>query len=284
MSANPLQRYFRRPALWVKLPTLGKWYQNNEVRYNENFEVQVYGITAIDEILINTPDALFNGHALESVIRSCIPEVHDIKSLLQPDLEALFLGIKSASSNGKYEITRTCKKCTHENTFDLNCNHLLDSMRYLEDSDAVVNVGNDIKVHVKPYDFDMRSLFIKRQLEERKTLSLIENDTEIDDNLLKASKYAKSLEEMTKLTFRLMSESIVAVEILGRDAQYVTDKDHISEWMLNVNKQTASSIIEAVNALNALGPQRSTTAVCQNCSHTWEESLNFDPTVFFTQR
>lgn len=284
MSANPLQRYFRRPALWVKLPTLGKWYQNNEVHYNEHCEVQVYGITAIDEIMINTPDALFNGHALESVIESCIPSVHNVKSLMQPDLEALFVGIKSASNNGKYEINRTCKKCSHENTFDLNCNQLLDNMKYVEDSDTVVDIGNDIRVHVKPYDFVMRSLFIKRQLEERKTLALIENDKEIDDSLLKASKYAKNIEEMTRLTFRLISESIVAVEILGKDAQFVTDKDHISEWMTSVNKNTASSIIDAVNALNLLGPVRSTTATCQNCNHTWEEPLNFDPTVFFTQR
>ena len=164
MSNNPLQRYFRRPALWVKLPTLGKWYTNGEVTFNERQEVQVFGITAIDEIMLNTPDALFNGHALETVINSCIPEVHDVKRLSQPDLDALFLGIKSATNNGKHEMTRTCVQCKHENTFDIQCNQLLDSMTYIEDSDTVINIDGDIKVHIKPYDFEMRSLLIQHQL------------------------------------------------------------------------------------------------------------------------
>lgn len=284
MTPNPLQKYFRRPALWIKLPTLGKWYTKGEVSFNENKEVQVYGITAIDEIMLNTPDALFNGHALETVINSCIPEVHDIKSLTQPDLEALFVGIKSATNNGRYEITRTCANCKHENTFDIHCNHLLDHMTYVEDSDTVVNIDGDIKVHVKPYDFAMRSMLIQRQLEERKTLSAIDNDTTITDNLVKADTFARSIEKMSRLTFRLVSDSITAIEITGKDRQYVTDKEHIAEWLTNVTKTTTDAIIGAVSMLNDMGPPRTTAAQCQMCEHTWTEALNFDPALFFSQR
>lgn len=283
MSNNPLQRYFRRPALWVKLPTLGKWYNNGEVTFNERQEVQVFGITAIDEIMLNTPDALFNGHALETVINSCIPEVHDVKRLSQPDLDALFLGIKSATNNGKHEITRSCSQCKHENTFDIQCNHLLDSMTYIEDSDTVINIDGDIKVHIKPYDFEMRSLLIQHQLEERKALSIIEKNI-TDNNLEKADQFARSLEKMSRLSFRLIADSVTAIEILGKDKQFVDNKEHIAEWMTNVNKSTSDAIVTAVNTLNEVGPPKTTSAQCTNCGHTWTETLTFDPALFFSRR
>jgi len=270
--------------MWVKLPTLGKWYTRGEVTFNERQEVQVFGITAIDEIMLNTPDALFNGHALETVITSCIPEVHDVKNLLQPDLDALFVGIKSASNNGKYEITRICEKCRHENTFEMQCNHLIDSMTYVEDSDAVVNIDSDIRVYVKPYTFEMRSLLIQRQLEERKVLSAIDNDTESTDSLVKADVFARSVEKMSRLTFRLIADSVTKIEILGKDQLSVTDKDHIAEWLTNVNKRISDAIISAVAALNDLGPPKTTNAQCQNCDHTWTEALNFDPALFFSRQ
>lgn len=284
MTNNPLQRYFRRPALWVKLPTLGKWYTNGEVTFNERQEVQVFGITAIDEIMLNTPDALFNGHALESVIHSCIPEIHDAKKLCQPDLEALFVGIKLATSGGKYEITRRCPKCSHENTFEIQCSHILDSMTYVEDTDTFVNVDSEIRVHIKPYDFMMRSLLIQKQLEERKTLSAIENDTNINDELARASLFAQSLEKMSRLTFRLLADSVTGIEILNGQNVIVTNKDHISEWLTNANKTVADAIIDAVTVLNDLGPSRDTVAHCAECNHEWSEKLNFDPALFFSRQ
>lgn len=284
MTGNPLQRYFRRPALWVKLPSLGMWYNNNEVMFNDRTEVEVYGITAIDEILLNTPDALFNGHALESVIRSCVPGVNNVKSITQPDLEALFVGIKSATNNGKFEINRKCSKCQNENTFEIQCNHLLDSMKYVEESDTFIEIDNEIKVHIKPYDFAMRSILIQRQLEEQKTLAEIENDASINDNLVRADLFAKSLEKMSRLTFRLVADSITGIEILNGQSQLVQNKEHIAEWLTNVNKRTTDSIIDAVAALNDLGPPKSTTAQCQHCDNSWTEYLNFDPALFFSRQ
>ncbi len=284
MTNNPLQRYFRRPALWVKLPTLGKWYNHGEVSFNERQEVQVFGITAIDEIMLNTPDALFNGHALETVIHSCIPEVRDVKKLCQPDLEALFVGIKSATSGGKYEITRKCPKCNHENTFEIQCNHLLDSMTYIEDADTYVDIDSEIRVHIKPYDFIMRSMLIQKQLEERKTLTAIENDPNVTDELIRAGLFAQSLEKMSRLTFRLLADSVTAIEILNGLENTVTNKDHISEWLTNANKAVTDAIIDAVTVLNDLGPPRSTIAHCEECHNEWNERLNFDPALFFSRQ
>ena len=283
MANNPLQKHFRRPALWVKLPTGGRWYGDGCVHMNEDQQVQIYALSAKDDIMLNTPDALLNGHALENVIQSCVPEVRDVKKLLQPDLDAIFLGIKAATNNGKFEIERKCEACEHENNFEMRCDTLLDHMSYVEDSDTVIMIGLDLRVHVKPYSYEMRTLMIQKQLEEQRTLGAIEKDENIVDDMIRADILAKSIDKIASLTFRLVARSITAVDLLGQEPQTVSDTDHIAEWLANIDKNTADAIIEAVNNLNNIGPPKETDAQCTECGHMWKEKLSFDPALFFTR-
>jgi hypothetical protein len=284
MSNNPLQKHFRRPALWIKLPTQGRWYTDGSVDMNQEQQVRIYGLNAKDDIMLNTPDALLNGHALESVIQSCVPEVRDVKKLLQPDLDAIFLGIKAATNNGKFDIERKCEACSTENTFEVNCGRLIDMTTYVEDSDTVVMIGDDLKVKIKPYTYEMRTMMIQKQLEEQRVLSSIEKDDNITDDMQRADILARSIEKLTVVTFNLVAQSITSIELLGQDATTVTNKEHIVEWLSNIDKSTADAVIEAVNDLNAIGPPKETDAQCKNCGHQWKEKLSFDPALFFTQR
>jgi hypothetical protein len=77
MSNNPLTQYFRQPAVYVKLPSGGKYYSEGAIVMPANQELPVYPMTAIDEITYRTPDALFNGNAVVNVIKSCIPNIVD---------------------------------------------------------------------------------------------------------------------------------------------------------------------------------------------------------------
>jgi len=71
MDNNPLKAYFRRPAIYLKLPSEGKYYPQGSVDIPVNGEVAVYPMTAVDEITTKTPDALFNGSAVVEIIKSC---------------------------------------------------------------------------------------------------------------------------------------------------------------------------------------------------------------------
>ena len=281
MSNNPLQRFFRRPALWIRLPTLGKWYAGHEIELNETGEIEIYGLTAVDDVMLNTPDALLNGQALEHVIQSCAPAVKNVRRMMQPDLDAIYLAIKSATNNGKYELERKCPKCQHENNFEVNCNALLDNMTYVEDSDCIVEIDNQLVIHIKPYDYEMRSLLLQRQFEEQRTLTQIEKETDGLDEFKRAEILAQSVEKLTRLTFDLVAGTISAIDILGAEETRVSDKKQIAEWLANVPKGTADAVINAVNELNVIGPPKSTHAKCEACNHDWEEQLSFDPVVFF---
>ena len=143
---NPLKQFFRQPALYLRLPTQGKWYTTSDVETINDGELSVFGLTAIDEIMLNTPDAMLNGQALEKVLNNCAPGFKNIKKIMLPDLEALFLAIKVATSDEAYEITRECPNCNHENNFNVDCQHLLDTMSFIDENDTQVIFNDELIV------------------------------------------------------------------------------------------------------------------------------------------
>lgn len=280
---NPLKQYFRQPALYIKMPTGGRWYSPTEVNVTIDGEIPVYGLTAIDEVMLNTPDAMLNGQSLEKVISNCVPDVKNVKKLLLPDLDALFLAIKSATNSGKYDFDRNCPKCEHENNFEINCQTLMDTMSYIDESDCIVNFNDDLIVYVKPYSFEMRQMFMQREFEEEKILKAIDASNQDLNEFEKARILGESIERLSKITFDLVSKSVDRIVMVKQNVT-VTDPVHLSEWLISINKQQADSVMKAVNELNTVGVNKEIPAQCAECQHEWTETLNFDPVSFFARR
>jgi DNA-directed RNA polymerase subunit M/transcription elongation factor TFIIS len=280
---NPLKRYFRRPAMYMRLPTQGKWYTHQDVELTQDREIAVYGLTALDEIMLNTPDAMLNGKALEEVICHCAPDIKNIKGLLLPDIEALFVAIKIATDDGKHSFDRNCPKCSHENNFELNCQYIMDSMTFVEDNDTIVNFNEELVVSVKPYSLEMRQLFLQREFEEQRTLRAIDENNKNIDEFEKARIISDGVGRLSKMTFDLVSRSIVKI-ILIKEKVEVTDPEHINEWLLGINKNQSDAVIKAVNALNEIGIKKTIPATCTECGHEWSETVSFDPVSFFARR
>ena len=283
MENNPLKQYFRQPAIYVKLPSKGRWYDDGSVLVNEDGEVPIYPMSAIDDIMLNTPDAMLNGHALEKVITNCVPSVKDPKRLFLPDLEALFVGIKAATNNGVSDYDRKCPKCQHENNFELNCQALLDGTTFIDENDLTIKFGADLIVHVKPYDFEMRQMFIRREVEEEKTIRAIDAANETLDELGKAAVLAEGVDRLAQITFALVARSIEKV-IMLRENITVIEPRHINEWLMEISKPQADIVIDAVNKLNSFGVIKNIPVQCTQCGHAWEDPISFDPTSFFGKR
>ena len=67
MNDNPLAKYFRKPTIYVQIPTGGKF--NPEIPKTVLDEVGILPMTAIDEISMQNPDELLNGEALINLIK-----------------------------------------------------------------------------------------------------------------------------------------------------------------------------------------------------------------------
>ena len=66
---NPLQQYYRHKEIYVKLPTGGRWL-DPKPNLNEQGEIGIRPMSMKDELLLNIPDALFNGQAMFELIQS----------------------------------------------------------------------------------------------------------------------------------------------------------------------------------------------------------------------
>ena len=96
---NPLKQYFRRPAVYIKLPSNNKFYKDGVIENTSTGELPVYPMTAIDEITMKTPDALFNGVAMAELIKSCVPNIKDPWAINNIDFDAILIGIKTRKKN-----------------------------------------------------------------------------------------------------------------------------------------------------------------------------------------
>ena len=140
MQNNPLRKYFRQPAIYIKLPSDGNFYEPGSIDMPPNRELPVFPMTAMDEITYRTADALFNGSAITNVIQSCVPNIINAWKLPSIDLDTILIGIRIASFGHEMEFESACPHCEHENSFGLDLRVVMDNIRKPNYSQSIKHV------------------------------------------------------------------------------------------------------------------------------------------------
>ena len=121
---NPLIQAYRKPALYVSLPSGGKYY-NEKPKLSVDGELAIYSMTARDELISKTPDALFNGEATFSLIASCAPDIGDPHEMPVNDLMVVLIAIRLASYGDDISVDIKCPECDFLNQLAVSTNALL---------------------------------------------------------------------------------------------------------------------------------------------------------------
>src|SRR5210317_1267823 len=127
-NPNPLQKYFRQPAIYIKLPSEGRYWPQGSIEMTPNRELSVYPMTAMDEITNRTADGLFNGQSVVSVIQSCIPHIKDAWQVPSVDLDTILVSIRIASYGHEMEFESKCPHCQEPNQFGLDLRTVLEQI------------------------------------------------------------------------------------------------------------------------------------------------------------
>ena len=106
MSDNPLKKHFRKPEIFISLPSGGRWWSEGSLSLPATGEIPILSMTATDELYLMTPDALANGEAIVSLVESCAPNVRDAWQTPSVDLESLLVAIRIASVGEDRKSTR----------------------------------------------------------------------------------------------------------------------------------------------------------------------------------
>lgn len=274
---NPLVAAYRKPAIYIPLPSGGKYYKSKPQMSVDN-ELAIYAMTARDELVSKTPDALFNGEATVSMIRSCCPDIIDPREMPVNDLLAVLVGIRIASYGDSLDVDVACPKCDFSNQLSVNSTSLLSTI-IPNETPETLTLANGFKVKCQPYTLSDRTLLQVQQIKQRKLIDSL-SDAKLSDSE-REDKFGKTFIEIADLTVGLIANCVVSVKIPDGDTIGQDNKGQILEWLQTITKKDYDVIKLTVEGLSHSGLDTTFNANCQSCNHTWKTTVDLDIANFF---
>ena len=241
LTANPLSKHFRQPKIFIKLPSRGNFYSKNALEITETGEFPVLAMTAKDELMFKTPDALLNGQSTVSVIQSCIPNIKNAWAIPSIDVDAILIAIRIATYGEKMDITVKIPEINEERTYAVDLRILLDQL-VEEDYDNIVTVG-DFKFEIAPMTYKNFTDLALKTFEEQRIFKIVNSDELTETE--KLQKFNESFTRITELNISNILKSVVAVQYANDPP--VVNRDHIVEFFGNADKDIYKALITHID-------------------------------------
>ena len=274
MNNNPLKQYFRRPAIYLKLPSEGKYYPIDAIDLPENKELPVYPMTAIDEITSKTPDALFNGSAIVEVIKSCVPNIKNGWNIPMMDMDPILLAIRAATNGNTMDIESVCPKCEEQGEYEINIVTLLNTLSP-GDYDSQPQIG-DLKFKFRPISYEKMNKINTAQFEIEVALR---NLAKLEDSdPIKMQESSAAMKKVTTLSMGLLAESI---ECITTPTSEVNEHEFILDYLKNCDHKTYDAIRSMIIKLREGTELKPLPVKCVHCSHEFTQKLVLNISDFF---
>lgn len=273
-NANPLKQYFRQPAIYLTLPTKGEFWPESKLDLPHNKELPVLPMTAIDEITYRTPDALFNGQAVVSVIQSCMPNIKDAWDCPSVDLNAILTAIRIASYGHEMEIGTRCPNCQHEEEYSLDLRTVLDQIS-VPDFTKTIKHG-DLEISFKPMTYRNQNETNQLQFEQQRLLNVLPNADIPEEEKIKQLNAV--LARITELTVEALKWSIASIRT---PQAIVTEPEYIHEFLNNCDRKMFGEIRNHVIELRRSNELTPLSVTCTECKTEYQQPLTLDMTSFF---
>jgi hypothetical protein len=274
MSNNPLRQYFRQPAIYVRLPSQGKFYPPGTINMPATGELPVYPMTAIDEITYRTPDALFNGQATVSVLQSCVPDIKDHWSTPAMDIDTLLISIRIATYGHDMDFGSKCPKCNHECEHTIDLRGVLDKMR-TPDYNKSLKSG-DLEIFFRPMSYKNINDNNALQFENQKLLQMLPDSDVPDDD--KISALTSAFKRITDITVKALAQSVAAVKT---PQALVSEIEYIEELLKNCDRDLFNKIRDHIVDLKSQAEMQPMTLTCPECKNQYEQAVTLDMSSFF---
>jgi hypothetical protein len=274
---NPLSSWFRQPKIYVKLPSGGKFYPAGSLDVSESGDYAVYAMTAKDELLFKTPDALLSGQSTVELVKSCIPAIQDPWKMPSVDLDFALIAIRIATYGDKMEVTTQCPSCSEENTHEIDLSKWLATFGNFTFVDVIPI--DPLIIHIKPYNYQEMTKTSIKTLEQQKIFQVINNDEITDEE--KLDRFGKSFIKLTELTIDIIADCITQIDTPDGS---VNDKRMIKEFINNCSKDIFDQISDHITNLKSQIEFLEKNAVCGSCDHRYDIPVTMDQSNFFAVR
>lgn len=283
VNTNPLSQWMRQPKIYISLPSKGHYWQEDSIIWPETNELAVYSMTARDELLFKTPDALMNGQAIVDVIQSCIPNIKNAWECPTIDLDTILVAIRLATYGEKMPFKFTVPNTSEEIEYEIDLRVLLDqqSQNYWHDE---IEINQELIVYVNPLTYKHLSKTNLKSFETNRILNMVNDDSIPDDKKLEI--FNQSFNSLTKISVDLLAESIYKIVTPQGE---VKNKSFIVEFINNVDKKIFQQIQDHIKNLkthNDIKPLEFTSTPEQielGAPETYSIPVTFNNSDFFGQ-
>ncbi len=280
-NSNPLNKYFRQPAIYVSLPS-GTDYPPHVVTPTQTGEIGVMPMTAKDEIRFKTPDALMNGQGVVDVIQSCVPDIKDAWQIKSYDLDTILVAIRVATYGETMEINFNVPGANESVSHSVNLPAILDDLRKTK-VDGHITLDDGLKITVRPLTYkDMTSASLKT-FQQQKMYSAIQDSQLSDDE--KAKRFDDAFKSLTDLNASILLKNIQTITMT--DGKEITDSTYIKEFVDNANATLIKEIEQKLTALRGQGAVKplklkaTEDQIKKGAPASYEVPVTFDSANFF---
>lgn len=272
---NPLSKFFRQPAIHIKLPSEGRYWPEDSLELPVTGEIPVYPLTTRDEVILRTPDALMNGSGVVDVIQSCIPSIKNAWHTPNTDVDSILIAIRIASYGETMDLESTCPHCKASNKHGFNLLNALSTVRAADFNS--VYTFHKLRIKFCPLTFFSRNRQNILNFEQQKMLQALENTTISDEQ--RAGIINDSMQKLLDLGNQLLTDSTEYIEIDNNIT--VKEKEFILEFYNQVPATLHTEIQNKLNDLNTAAGIQAQPVQCFECTQQYKLPIIFDYASFF---
>jgi hypothetical protein len=278
---NPLMSYMRQPKIYIRLPSKGQYWPQGSLEMPVTGELPVYSMTAKDELMFKTPDALLNGQSVVTVVESCIPSIKNAWDIPALDLDTILIAIRLATYGDKMDFKHRVPNTSEEMEYQLDLKVLLDQLQNMHWIEQIA-INPDFIIYVRPLNYRSLTQTSIKTFETQRIFNLVNDDNLTDEQ--KVELFNQSFSKLTKLTVDLVADSVYKIETQD---QIVTDPVYITEFMNNSDREIFEKVqnhLKELKNLNDLKPLEIFSTPEQQelgAPEKYSVPLNFNESDFF---
>lgn len=274
-AGNPLKKFFRQPAIYISLPSGGRFWPEGTLDMPENGELPVFPMTSRDEITLRTPDALLNGQGVVDVIQSCVPNIKDAWKMPSIDVDAVLIAMRIASYGHSMDFENKCPHCGEQHTYGMDLRHMMSTIR-CPDYDQAVDAG-PVKLRFAPQNYFEVNKANQISFETARLSAAIEQMPNTDEKQTQAALQMNRLVELNQMAMANSTAGIQDVET----GEVISDKEFIVEFYRNIDSKLFNEIQEKMLELVKDSSIKPVPVSCQSCGGQIDLTILFDYANFF---
>jgi len=282
VRVNPLLSVLRQPKIYIRLPSQGKYWAEGSLNKSVNGEYPVYSMTARDELLIKTPDALLNGQGVAEVLQNCVPNILNAWECPQVDIDTLLIAIRLATYGEMMTISVKHPSLKDDFDYEVNVREILDQKQASTKWEDRLEIRPDLVVYLKPLTYRTQTDAQIGEFETQRIIQIVNDESTTEEQ--KIQKFQQAFMDLTKKTITIIGKAVYKVE---STAGIVDDPEFIEEFVTQCDAEVFEKIKTRLGILNDASKLAPMTIRCTpemieaGAPETIEVPFTFDHSSFF---